>query len=72
MERKASLERVIEIIKPEISCQLHFDNDKPYFMFSIDLTEQTINEASNLDEVNIYIGNPSNAVSSGISYTLNN
>ena len=72
LERKASVERVIEILKPEINCPLQFDNDKPYFMFSIDLTEQIINETSNLDEINIYIGNPSKAVSSGISYTLNN
>ena len=71
LERKASIARIIEILKPDINCPLHFDENKPYFMFSIDLTTQTINEPSNLDEINIYIGNPSNVVSSGISYTLN-
>ena len=71
LERKASIGRIIEILKPDINCSLHFDENKPYFMFSIDLTAQTINKPSNLDEINIYIGNPSNVVSSGISYTLN-
>lgn len=70
LERKVSISRLLEILKPEINCPLHFDEDKPYFMFSIDLTPESINQSSNLDEINIYIGNVSTAVSSGISYTL--
>ena len=72
LERASSISRIIKSLKPEINCHLQFEEHKPYFMFSIDLTPSTINDHTDIDEINIYIGSVSSAVSSGISYTLNN
>lgn len=42
----------------------------PYFMFSIDIDEQLVTGARNIDEIHMYIGNTGSTVSSGICYSL--
>lgn len=40
----------------------------PYFMYSVELTEEHINANAAIDQFDIYVGNPGSAVSSGICY----
>lgn len=42
----------------------------PYFMFSIELTADHLDHGAQLDQIDLYIGNPGSAVSSGICYGL--
>ena len=70
LERSTSLEKLLNILEPTVQCPLQFDAKKPYFMFSIDIDNALLKRQRNLDEINIYIGNPSTAVSSGICYSL--
>lgn len=43
-------------------------NQIPYFMYSVELTEDHVNGAAPVDQIDIYVGNPGSAVSSGICY----
>lgn len=70
LERNVSISQLIDTINPYASCPLPYDETTPYFMFSLDLDEKLISKQRNIDEINIYIGNPSTAVSSGICYSL--
>ena len=69
-ERKRSITRLLEAIKPFVTCRVPYDEALHYFMFSIDLHKGTLSEAGELDEIHMYIGNPGSTVSSGICYSL--
>jgi hypothetical protein len=69
-ERKRSITRLLEAIKPFVTCGIPYDEALHYFMFSIDLHKGTLSEAGELDEIHMYIGNPGSTVSSGICYSL--
>lgn len=71
LERKTSIERLLKTVQPFFHCPLRIDESNPYFMFSFDFDEMLLRRARELDEINIYIGNPSTAVSSGLCYRLN-
>ncbi len=68
LERRVSISRVLEILKPWVACSLPPLEGRPYFMFSIDLDEATSSGRKPLDTINMYIGNPGSSVSSGICY----
>ncbi len=68
--RSVSITRVLEILSPMVDCQLRYSEDRPYFMFSIDLDEDIASRRRPLETVNIYVGNPGSSVSSGICYEL--
>jgi hypothetical protein len=70
LERDTSITKLLDVFKPNIHCPLNYDETTPYFMFSIDLDDKLISQKRGLEEINIYIGNPSTAVSSGICYSL--
>ncbi len=70
LERQVSLSRLLEILKPFIGCDLQYSEQRPYFMFSIDLDASWADSGKLLDEISIYMGNIGNHVSSGISYAL--
>lgn len=70
LERQLSLTRLLEILRPFIRCDLQFSEQRPYFMFSIDLDGSWAEPDKLLDEVSLYMGNIGNHVSSGISYKL--
>lgn len=67
-DRDVSITRVLDLIRPLISCDLEPDERIPYFMFSMDIDEQLLAGRRNLDDLQIYIGNPGSTVSSGIAY----
>jgi len=69
-ERTRSITRLLEIIRPLVSCSLEVNENFHYFMFSIDVDEDLVSGARELDEFHMYIGNPGSTVSSGICYSL--
>ena len=69
-ERERSITRLLEIIRSFIPCDIRANENLHYFMFSIDINDELIEEAGDLKEIHMYIGNPGSNVSSGICYSL--
>lgn len=67
-ERERSIPRVLKTIRPWISCDVESREAAPYFMFSIELSEDLLAGGGCLEEVQMYIGNIGSQVSSGICY----
>lgn len=67
-ERERSLSRVLEVIRPLARTRVIPNENIHYFMFSLDINEQLIQNGWEIDVVHLYIGNPGSAVSSGICY----
>ena len=70
LERERSMTRVFEVLRPLIASRVAPNERHPYFMFSIDFTEDTLTGRAGFDEAHMYIGNPGSSVSSGIAYTV--
>lgn len=70
LEREVSIERVLGALKPYASSDLALSPRRPYFMFSIDLDGPLGRRERVIDEISVYLGNPSGHVSSGLSYQL--
>ncbi|MCK4841025.1 MAG: hypothetical protein KAT04_03980 [Methylococcales bacterium] len=66
LQRELSINRLNEILRPFMACDLEYSEDRPYFMFSIDLAEKL----APLEKIEIYVGNIGCTVSSGVSYAL--
>jgi hypothetical protein len=71
-ERKRSISKLLNIVRPFAPCEIKANENLHYFMFSIDIDHDLISGAGNLEEVHMYIGNPGSMVSSGICYALTN
>jgi hypothetical protein len=69
-ERKVSMSRVIDAIRPFARCDIVPNENLPYFMFSIDVDDALVGGRRDLDAIHMYVGNPGSAVSSGIAYAL--
>ncbi len=69
LERTSSVERVLAGLSPLLSSDLSVSPQRPYFMFSIDIDEKVI-ASRRIDELSLYIGNPTNSVSSGLCYNV--
>ena len=67
-ERERSIPRLIDTIRPWVSCDIKTSERSPYFMFSVDLSRELLAEGGDLQEVQMYIGNIGSLVSSGICY----
>lgn len=70
LERERSIPRMIEALAPHVGCDLHLPEQRPYFMFSIDLHDRLVQSGEGLQEINVYLGNPGSEVSSGLCYSL--
>lgn len=70
LEREVSIERVLGAVTPYAATDLGLSWKRPYFMFSIDLDAELGEGRRSMDEVSVYIGNPSGMVSSGLCYQL--
>lgn len=66
MARKVSVERVLDILRPFVACDLPLPPASPYFMFSLDL-DAALASSRRIGAVNLYLGNPGSRVSSGMS-----
>jgi hypothetical protein len=69
-ERVRSIPRLIETIRPWVSCDIETSERHPYFMFSIDLCRELLGGQGALQELQMYIGNIGSLVSSGICYGI--
>jgi hypothetical protein len=70
LDRRVSISRVLEAIRPFCRCDIVANENLPYFMFSLDVDSALATGARDLDVVHMYIGNPGSQVSSGIAYAL--
>jgi hypothetical protein len=70
LERAVSITRVLDILAPFAACPLTYSEERPYFMFSIDLDDDIVAGRRSLEMINVYVGNPGSSVSSGICYEL--
>jgi hypothetical protein len=68
LQRQVSITRVLSILAPWVRCPVTPLEQRPYFMFSIDLDQDIASGRRSLDTINVYIGNPGSTVSSGICY----
>lgn len=68
LQRKVSITRVLSILAPWVKCPVTPFEQRPYFMFSIDLDQDIASGQRSLDTINVYVGNPGSSVSSGICY----
>jgi hypothetical protein len=69
-QRDVSISRVLAAIRPYIACPVTPNEALPYFMFSLDLTDDLVTGRRPLDVVHMYVGNPGSSVSSGIAYAV--
>lgn len=69
LERTVAIERVTRILAPFVATDLGLSPRRPYFMFSIELSDQMAS-AGRIEEISVYIGNPGSSVSSGLCYGL--
>jgi hypothetical protein len=68
--RQVSISRVLQAIRPFIRTDIEPNENLPYFMFSLDLSHETVTRRAPLDVVHMYVGNPGSTVSSGIAYAV--
>ncbi|HEX7953116.1 MAG TPA: hypothetical protein VF523_08640 [Burkholderiales bacterium] len=69
-ERKVSIGKVLEAIRPYARCAIRPNESLPYFMFSIDVDAALVSGRRDLEVVHMYVGNVGSKVSSGIAYAL--
>lgn len=70
LEREVSIERVLAALGPLAPCRLSLSPKRPYFMFSLDFDAALGERKREIDEISVYLGNPSGMVSSGLCYQL--
>ncbi|MEP6563581.1 MAG: hypothetical protein ABJB10_00495 [Mesorhizobium sp.] len=70
LERQVSIERVLDALAPFAASTLALSPKRPYFMFSLDLDAALGERKRGIEEISVYLGNPSSVVSSGLCYQL--
>jgi hypothetical protein len=68
LDRELSIPAVLAALSPYVKCDLPPLEQRPYFMFSLDLDDAIVSGQAPLAEIDLYIGNPGSTVSSGICY----
>lgn len=69
-DREVSISRVLDAIRPLIDCPISVNEQLPYFMFSLDVSDAMLTGEQQMDVVHMYVGNPGSTVSSGIAYAV--
>jgi len=69
-KRQRSITRFLDIVRSQVGSNIKANENLHYFMFSVDIDEDLVSGARDLDEIHLYIGNPGSKVSSGICYSL--
>ncbi|MBE7182860.1 MAG: hypothetical protein INR68_00465 [Methylobacterium mesophilicum] len=67
-DRRVSIERVLDALRPFAASALTLSRTRPYFMFSLDLDAALGAGRRGIEDISVYMGNPSAGVSSGICY----
>ena len=70
VERKRSISKLLQIVEPQLACEINVNENFHYFMFSIDIDNDLFSKSGEIEEIHMYIGNPGSTVSSGICYAL--
>ena len=68
LDRDLSIPKVLAALSPYVACDLPPVEQRPYFMFSLDLDDAIVTGQAPLAEIDVYLGNPGSTVSSGICY----
>jgi len=68
LDRDLSIPKVLAALGPYVQCDLPLVEQRPYFMFSLDLDDAIVTGQAPLAEIDVYLGNPGSTVSSGICY----
>jgi hypothetical protein len=68
--RVVSINKLLHAIRPLLPCAIQANENLTYFMFSIDIDDDRVRGARELDVVHMYVGNPGSSVSSGIAYAI--
>lgn len=68
--RQVSVARVLGCLAGIAPSTLSIPDERPYFMFSIDIEPQWLEAHRPIEEISVYFGNPSSDLSSGLSYRL--
>ena len=68
LDRDLSIPKVLAALSPYVQCNLPPVEQRPYFMFSLDLDDAIVTGRAPLAEIDVYLGNPGSTVSSGICY----
>lgn len=66
LDRQVSIERILRTLSPWIGCDVPPPPGCPYFMVSLDL-DAAVAASRRIPALNVYLGNPGSAVSSGMS-----
>jgi hypothetical protein len=69
-DRERSITKLLDVIRPFASCEIRANENNHYFMFSIDISNDLVTGAKELDEIHMYTDNVGSTVSSGICYSL--
>lgn len=68
LDRDLSIPKVLAALSPYVGCDLPPVEQRPYFMFSLDLDDAIVTGQAPLAKIDLYLGNPGSTVSSGICY----
>lgn len=69
-KRRFGTEDFLAAARPHLTVTAPAADDRPYFMFSIEVDERHIDGGEPLDQIDLYIGSPGSEVSTGICYGL--
>ena len=69
-DRERSITKLLDVIRPFVPCEIRANENNHYFMFSIDISNDLVTGARELDEIHMYTDNVGSTVSSGICYSL--
>ena len=69
-QRTVSMSHVLRAIRDYMPTRIQPNENLPYFMFSLDLSNALVTGAVPLDTIHMYVGNPGSQVSSGIAYAV--
>ena len=71
LERRFDTRSFIDATQGIVKTSAPLSGDKiPYFMYSVELTDQHFKGLAEIDQFDLYVGNPGSSVSSGICYGL--
>lgn len=59
-----------DVARPYLDIQVPAVDDRPYFMFSVEIGPEHIKRRTPVSQIDLYIGNPGSSVSSGLCYGL--
>lgn len=68
MDRAFSTRAFIDATRDLLTVTVPAADDTPYFMYSVEIESRHLDDGHPVDQLDLYIGNPGSAVSSGICY----